>query len=89
VKDLAGPSLALTAPTIDAAWEGRVEAVIDTKCRLKAVFIGRDDLTASKLAASRLRDLAHVEEIREAGERRRIASDILAPTRIMIARVLR
>jgi len=49
VKDLAGPSLALTAPTINAAWEGRVEAVIDTKSRLKAVFIGRDDLTASKL----------------------------------------
>ena len=50
----------------DAAWERRVEAVIDTASGLKACFISKDDLIASKLAAGRLRDLADVEEIREA-----------------------
>lgn len=50
----------------DAAWERRVEAVIDEPRGLKANFISRDDLIASKLAAGRLRDLADVEEIRAA-----------------------
>jgi hypothetical protein len=50
----------------DAAWERRIEAVIDTASGLKACFISKDDLIASKLAAGRLRDLADVEEIREA-----------------------
>ncbi len=52
----------------DAAWERRVEGVIDTGSELKAFFISKDDLIASKLAAGRLRDLADVEEIREATE---------------------
>ena len=50
----------------DAAWERRVESVIDPQTGLKAFFISKDDLIASKLAAGRRRDLADVEEIREA-----------------------
>jgi hypothetical protein len=52
----------------DAAWERRIEGVIDMKSGLKAFFISKDDLIASKLAAGRLRDLADVEEIRKATE---------------------
>jgi predicted nucleotidyltransferase len=50
----------------DAAWEGRVEGIIDQQTGLRAFFISKDDLIASKLAAGRMRDLADVEEIREA-----------------------
>jgi hypothetical protein len=50
----------------DAAWERRVEGVIDPQSRLTGIFISKDDLIASKLAAGRLRDLADVEDIREA-----------------------
>lgn len=50
----------------DAAWERRVEGIIDPQSGLKAFFIGKDDLIASKLAVGRRRDLADVEEIREA-----------------------
>jgi hypothetical protein len=42
--------------------------VIDEATGLMAFFISRDDLIASKLAAGRTRDLADVEEIREAGQ---------------------
>ncbi len=52
----------------DAAWGRRVEAVVDPASGLKAFFISKDDLIASKLAAGRLRDLADVEAIREATE---------------------
>lgn len=52
----------------DAAWERRVEGVIDQPSGLTVFFISRDDLIASKLASGRLRDLADVEEIREARE---------------------
>jgi hypothetical protein len=50
----------------DAAWERRVEGVIDTKTGLKAFFIAKDDLIAAKLASGRARDLADVEDIRAA-----------------------
>ncbi|MEO5923254.1 MAG: nucleotidyl transferase AbiEii/AbiGii toxin family protein [Bryobacteraceae bacterium] len=50
----------------DGAWDRRVESVIDVKTGLKAYFISREDLIASKLAAGRARDLADVEEIRDA-----------------------
>jgi len=50
----------------DEAWERRVEAVIDAATALRAFFISKPDLIASKLAAGRTRDLADVEEIREA-----------------------
>jgi len=52
----------------DAAWERRVEGVIDATSGLTGFFISKDDLIASKLAAGRLRDLADVEEIRESTE---------------------
>ncbi len=52
----------------DAAWERRVEAVVDRATGLKANFISADDLIASKLASGRARDLADVEDIRKAIE---------------------
>jgi len=50
----------------DEAWERRVEGVIDQTRGLTAFFISKADLIASKLATGRMRDLADVEEIREA-----------------------
>jgi hypothetical protein len=50
----------------DEAWERRVEGVIDAKNGLTAFFISKSDLISSKLAAGRLRDLADIEEIRDA-----------------------
>jgi poly-gamma-glutamate capsule biosynthesis protein CapA/YwtB (metallophosphatase superfamily) len=50
----------------DEAWERRVEGVIDVKNGLTAFFISKSDLIASKLAAGLLRDLADIEEIRDA-----------------------
>lgn len=49
----------------DAAWERRVEGVIDIERGLCAFFISKEDLIASKLAAGRTRDLADVEELRQ------------------------
>jgi hypothetical protein len=46
--------------------ERRVECPIDAASGLTAFFISKEDLIASKLAAGRARDLADVEEIREA-----------------------
>jgi hypothetical protein len=47
------------------AWEHRVAAGI-AGTKLSAYFISREDLIAAKLASGRLRDLADVDEIREA-----------------------
>src|SRR6185437_2197270 len=55
----------------DDAWERRVEGVIDLGTGLRAFFIAKADLIASKLAAGRTRDLADVEEIRESEGRRK------------------
>jgi len=52
----------------DAAWERRVEDVIDAASGLKANFISRDDLIAAKLASGRPQDLADVDAIRRATE---------------------
>ena len=52
----------------DAAWERRVEDVIDPETGLKANFISRDDLIAAKLALGRLQDLDDVDAIRKAAE---------------------
>jgi hypothetical protein len=59
---------AIPGVDFDAAWERRVETVIDTATGLKANFISADDLIASKLASGRARDLADVEDIRKALE---------------------
>lgn len=50
-----------------------MEGVIDAASGLTAFFISRTDLIASKLAAGRMRDLANVEDMRnaEAGEAER------------------
>ena len=55
----------------DAAWERRVEDVIDTTSGLKANFISAADLIAAKLAAGRPQDLADVDAIRRATESQR------------------
>jgi hypothetical protein len=52
----------------DAAWERRVEEVIDTASGLKATFISRADLIAAKRSAGRPQDLADVEAMRKAEE---------------------
>jgi hypothetical protein len=50
----------------DAAWQRRVEDVIDEKTGLKATFISADDLIASKEAAGRLQDLADFDAFKKA-----------------------
>ena len=50
----------------DEAWERRVEGVLDAASGLTAFFISKADLIAAKLAAGRTRDLADVEDLREA-----------------------
>jgi Nucleotidyl transferase of unknown function (DUF2204) len=60
----------LPGVNFDAAWEGRVEGVVDPESGLKAFFISRQDLVAAKLASGRIRDLADVDEIRKADESR-------------------
>ncbi len=52
----------------DAAWERRVVSLLDPARDLRAYFISRGDLIASKLAAGRPRDLADAGELREAEE---------------------
>ena len=59
---------AIPGVDFDAAWERRVEIVVDTATGLKANFISAEDLIASKLASGRARDLADVEDIRKAAE---------------------
>jgi hypothetical protein len=54
----------------DAAWQHRVEDVIDVNSGLKAFFISAEDLVIAKLAAGRLQDLADVDAIRKAIEAR-------------------
>jgi len=49
----------------EAAWERRVEGVVDPKSGLKAIFISASDLITSKLAAGRPQDLADAAAIRE------------------------
>ena len=49
----------------NAAWEGRIEDVIDATRGLKANFISRDDLMTAKLASGRPQDLADVDALRK------------------------
>jgi hypothetical protein len=59
---------AIPGVDFDAAWERRVETVIDRTTGLISFFISKEDLIASKIASGRTRDLADVEEIRKAAE---------------------
>src|SRR5580704_2715219 len=42
----------------DAAWERRIEGVLDAATGLTAFFISKDDLIANKLASGRPQDIA-------------------------------
>ena len=50
----------------EAAWDRRVQDVIDVATGLNASFISREDLITAKLAAGRPQDLADVDAIRKA-----------------------
>ena len=63
----------------DAAWQRRVEDVIDEKTGLKASFISADDLIASKQAAGRLQDLADIEAVQKAQGLRSVKNNTLEP----------
>ncbi len=52
----------------DAAWERRVEAIVDYTLSLKANFNSRAEILTAKLASGRAQDLADVEAIRKAEE---------------------
>jgi len=52
----------------DAAWERRIEIVVDTATGLKGNFISAGDLIASKVASGRPQDLADADAIRNAQE---------------------
>jgi hypothetical protein len=59
---------AIPGVEFDAAWERRVEIVVDAATGLKGNFISADDLIASKLASGRPQDLADADAIRKAQE---------------------
>ena len=63
---------AISGLDFEQAWEHRVAAGIEGT-ELFAYFISRDDLITAKLASGSLRDLADVDEIREAF--RNVSSD--------------
>ena len=58
----------IPAVDFDAAWQRRVEAIVDPASGLKANFISREDLIAGKLASGRPQDIADVDAIRKAAE---------------------
>jgi hypothetical protein len=59
---------AIPGVEFDAAWERRVEIVVDKATGLKGNFISADDLIVSKLASGRPQDLADADAIRKAIE---------------------
>jgi hypothetical protein len=61
-----------------AAWERRVETIIDAPTGLKANFISADDLITSKLASGRPQDLADADAIQQA-QRLRTAKENITP----------
>ncbi len=52
----------------DAAWERRVEGIVDPQTGLTAFFISSADLMAAKLAAGRPQDIADLAALRKATE---------------------
>jgi hypothetical protein len=62
---------AIPGVDFDAAWERRVETVIDAATGLQANFISANDLLASKLASGRPQDLADADAIRKAMDSQR------------------
>lgn len=60
--------MAILGVEFDAAWQSRVEDVIDPASGLKASFLSREDLIATKLASGRPQDLADVDAIRKAAK---------------------
>ena len=72
-RDPRGFDILPDLPGVDfeAAWERRVEGLIDEATGLKAFFISKDDLIAAKLASGRPQDLADVSAIQKATESRR------------------
>jgi hypothetical protein len=59
---------AIPGVEFDAAWQRRVEDVVDEAGNLRASFISREDLIAAKLASGRPQDLADVDAMRKAEE---------------------
>jgi hypothetical protein len=57
---------AIPGVEFDAAWERRVEDVVDEPSSLRASFISREDLIAAKLASGRPQDLADLSAIQKA-----------------------
>jgi hypothetical protein len=62
---------AIPGVDFDAAWERRVETVVDPATGLKANFISAEDLITSKLASGRPQDIADADAIRKAAESQR------------------
>jgi len=67
-RDPRGFDILPDLPGVDfeAAWQRRVEGVLDDATGLKAFFISKDDLIAAKLASGRPQDLADVSAIQNA-----------------------
>lgn len=70
----------------DAAWQRRVEVVVDAESGLKASFISREDLLAAKLASGRPQDLADVDAIRKAAASQVDRSKQSSPTPVVITK---
>jgi hypothetical protein len=59
---------AIDGVEFDAAWERRVDFVCDHETNLKARFISRQDLIATKRASGRMQDVADIEAIEKAAK---------------------
>ena len=59
----------------DAAWERRIQSVVDPGTGLKANFISAQDLIASKLASGRPQDLADADAVQKAMASQRLAAE--------------
>jgi hypothetical protein len=66
-----GGLVSILGVDFDAAWERRVETVIDPASGLKANFISAEDLIPSKLTSGRPQGLADADAVRKAAESQR------------------